>query len=283
MTSADNTIPPLDKLRWMDQGGFLFTKSISSKKWCHLVAVFNAVTGEKIIYLDGKSFAKKTSTINKLKSSDINLFIGSHQAAIVNYWSWDGKMDDVGIWNRALDSTEINSLYEAKNCKLSITTETQNRGCFNGNLDFTLSTNDTTAKYQWQTNQGTGWLSLNNAGQYNGVTTRTLTVNNVTSSNDGQLFRCIASGDCGKDTTREAKLSVCVDQMGKLRYSISPNPVKDILNVEGVKLMSEYTIYSVAGKQVLSGVYTVPVNLGLLSSGVYLLSINGQIARFIKE
>ena len=111
MTSADNTIPPLDKLRWMDQGGFLFTKSISSKKWYHLVAVFNAVNGEKIIYLDGKSFAKKTSTINKLKSSDINLFIGSHQAAIVNYWSWDGNIDDVGIWNRALDSNEIKSMY----------------------------------------------------------------------------------------------------------------------------------------------------------------------------
>jgi hypothetical protein len=76
---------------------------------------------------------------------------------------------------------------------------------------------------------------------------------------------------------------VGVDQISKLRYSISPNPVKDILNVDGVKLMSEYTIYSVAGKQLLTGIYTVPVDLGSLSSGVYFLSINGQIARFIKE
>ena len=171
-------------------------------------------------------------------------------------------------------------------CSTLVIKEPENKGCFSGSIDFTLSTNDTSAKYQWQTNQGTGWLNLSNAGQYNGVATSKLSVNNVTSSNDGQLFRCIATGDCGKDTTREAKLSVwgvSVDQMGKLRYSISPNPVKDILNVDGVKLMSEYTIYSVAGKQVLSGVYTVPVDIGLLSPGVYLLSINGQIARFIKE
>jgi hypothetical protein len=286
ITSADNTIPPLDKIRWMDQGGFLFSTSITSNKWIQLVAVFDANKKEKAIYLDGKLFATGTSTLSTIKSSDINMFIGSHQAAIVNYWSWDGKIDDVCMWNRALNSNEIVNIYNAKNCKLLIITEPQDKGCFSGSIDFNLLTNDTTAKYQWQTNQGTGYVTLNNAGQYNGVTTSTLSLNNASSSNDGQLFRCIATGDCGKDTTREAKLSVWgvgVDQISKLRYSISPNPVKDILNVDGVKLMSEYTIYSVAGKQLLTGIYTVPVDLGSLSSGVYFLSINGQIARFIKE
>lgn len=286
ITSADNTIPPLDKIRWMDQGGFLFSTSITSSKWIHLVAVFDANEKDKAIYLDGKLFATGTSTLSTIKSSDINMFIGSHQAAIVNYWSWDGKIDDVGMWNRALNSVEINSLYEAKNCKLTITMEPQNRGCFGGNLEFTLSTNDTTAKYQWQTNQGTGWLNLSNAGQYNGVTTSTLSLNNASSSNDGQLFRCIATGDCGKDTTREAKLSIWgvnTNSINKRAFMLSPNPVKDILIIHGIQPNAYYQITNSIGQIYIQGDFQDKLDVSSLKTGIYIFKTETGTLRFTKE
>ena len=200
-------------------------------------------------------------------------------------YPFEGKIDDIAIWNRALDSNEIKSLYEAKSCKLSITIEPQNIGCFSGNLDFTLSTNDTTAKYQWQTNQGTGWLNLSNAGQYSGVTTDSLVVKNITTSNDGQLFRCIAIGNCGKDTTREAKLSVWGVGFNKItaqKISIYPNPVKNTLNIAGLNNFY-YKIQNLTGQSVLSGYSKGQIDIEMLKTGVYILEINNQKIKFIKE
>jgi hypothetical protein len=111
ITSANNTIPPLDKIRWLEVGGFLFTNPIQQGTWLHIVATFDLITQTKKVYINGTLFASQAANITSLPTTIENLYIGSHQPLIVPSWSFNGKLDDIGIWNRALTQAEITGLY----------------------------------------------------------------------------------------------------------------------------------------------------------------------------
>jgi len=170
-------------------------------------------------------------------------------------------------------------------CNFKINSEPSDVAKFSGFAFFKLKANDTMKKMQWQTNLGTGWINLNNAGQYDRTNTDSLTVKNISLSNDGQLFRCIVFGVCGKDTTREAKLSVWgvgTNKMNNSKFSIHPNPVKNILKVEGLTNFS-YRIETLTGQSILAGNTNENINTELLPTGVYILNISNQKVKFIKE
>lgn len=257
---------------------------IVKNKWIHIVATCKKDT--IFYYIDGKkSGGGQVFNIN-VPDQDVDISIGRICACGSTHPEWFfGKMDDLGIWNRTLDSSEIFKIYKSKNCSLTIQKHPQDKGCFGGNAYFIIKTTDTTAKYKWQTNQGTGWAEISNAGQYSGVTTDSLVVKNVTTSNDGQLFRCIVNGDCGKDTTREAKLSLWganIKNVHKQKVSIYPNPVKNTLNVAGLSNFY-YEIHNLTGQTLFYGFSKEQINTEILQSGVYILEINNQKIKFIKE
>lgn len=256
--------------------------NVSILEWQNFTFVSNGTGSNTKIYKNGKFIGTSVNGVSGNCSSQ-SLYIGVDIFGAPEYSN--GLIDDIGIWNRALDSNEIKAIYESKNCSLKITQEPQDKGGFNGSIDFTLKTNDTTAVYQWQTNQGTGWLNLSNAGQYIGVTNDSLVVKNVTTSNDGQLFRCIVNGNCGKDTTREAKLSVWgvnIKNVYEQKVSIYPNPVKNTLSVAGLNNFY-YEIQNLTGTTIFSGFSKEQINTEILQSGVYILEINNQKIKFIKE
>jgi hypothetical protein len=113
ITSANNTIPPLDKIRWLEAGGFLFTSPIQQGTWLHIVATFDLTTQTKKVYVNGTLFASQAASITSLPTTTQNLYIGSHQPLIVPSWSFNGKLDDIGVWNRALTQQEITNLYNS--------------------------------------------------------------------------------------------------------------------------------------------------------------------------
>jgi hypothetical protein len=123
-----------------------------------------------------------------------------------------GKLDDIGIWDRALTQQEITALYQAQVCSLSISSQPTNQSTSTGsNTSFNAVVTNTCSSptnYQWQTNTGFGWQTLQNAGQYTGVNTATLNVSNVGSTNTNQLFRCIVNVGNLTDTTQTATLTV---------------------------------------------------------------------------
>jgi hypothetical protein len=45
--------------------------------------------------------------------------------------------------------------------------------------------------YQWQENAGSGWANLSNSGNYSGVTSNTLTINNITEVMEGYQYRTL--------------------------------------------------------------------------------------------
>jgi hypothetical protein len=158
------------------------------------------------LYIDGilVSTSIPPSTNPDNCASDIQ--IGRGWSA-VNEWV-TGKIDDIGIWNRTLSQQEITLLYQ--NCQGFLTTQPSNQiTAANRNAQFSVVSSEPNSTFRWQTNLGFGFQDLQNAGQYSGTQTSTLTVSNTSLQNDNQLFRCIVSTThCGSDTSDVVTLNV---------------------------------------------------------------------------
>lgn len=135
-----------------------------------------------------------------------------------------GLIDEIGIWNRALTATEIQTLYFG--CTDTLATQPVSvNASLGSNATFTAASSASSATYQWQGKSGNSFVNLSNAGQFSGSTTGTLTVSGVTSANNGSQFRCIVDhGDC-VDTSDVAVLTACFDVVNQPvdQYVIASN------------------------------------------------------------
>lgn len=90
----------------------LFTSEevISYGEWNHVVVTVDKINTR--LYLNG-SLIKEEDTIEDfaLPKTDIDLFLGERKQYNGYWYHLDGKLDDVGIWGRALTPCEINDLY----------------------------------------------------------------------------------------------------------------------------------------------------------------------------
>ncbi|MCM3748836.1 hypothetical protein M3223_15895 [Paenibacillus pasadenensis] len=78
--------------------------------WHHTALTYDAGTVK--LYLDGQLVA--TAARTAVSSTDA-LRVGRHKTPDLNNEEWDGAMDNVRIYNRALSGTEINDLFVAGN------------------------------------------------------------------------------------------------------------------------------------------------------------------------
>jgi hypothetical protein len=87
------------------------------------------------------------------------LIFGSHKFyASSDYW-FNGKIDDIGIWNRALTQQEITALYQSQNCNLNVSLSQNNvstNGGSNGSATVTVSGGTTPYAYTWAPSGGNG-------------------------------------------------------------------------------------------------------------------------------
>jgi hypothetical protein len=190
-----------------------------------------------------------------------------------------GKLDDIGIWNRALTETEITTLYNAIDCIDTITKQPINQTVnINSNVSFIVATTDSLATYQWQSDLGMGFQNISSAGQFNGATNDTLIVSNASMTNNNQNFRCIvSSGNC-KDTSSIAKLTVNnntgINSPSNVNaVKVYPNPASTMLYID-LEKPGYYTakLSSVAGQAIISPT-TGTIDISALANGVYILTI----------
>ena len=223
-----------------------------------------------------------------LQTSNLPLLFGNIGG---NSAYFDGILDDIGIWNRALTQQEITDLYNG--CQLSVNTQPANQTInINNNAQFLVSSSDPNATYQWQNDLGVGFQNLNSVGQYSGTTNDTLTVSNITLSNNNQPFRCIVSSGSCSDTSTVAVLSVNnnvgINETSQVNlFSVFPNPAQSVINVKAdSKLIgSVYSIYDNTGRVVLSGKINsanTTIELGNLSGGIYMFSIGDNMKQTFK-
>jgi len=90
---------------------------------------------------------------------------------------------------------------------VSITTNPINVAiCSGNNALFTVAAFGTGLTYQWQVNQGTGFVNLTNSTLYSGVTTNTLSVSSATNGFNNYQYRCAVTGTCSSAVNSIAAL-----------------------------------------------------------------------------
>ena len=263
--------------------------------WHHSVWVKDASLIWKF-YFDGNLIHTFNSNINT-GSQLADLRFGAENAGYpTGGANFKGNLDDIGVWNRALDSCEIKDLYFGSLgncCNISVSTQPINQSVnISNNAQFTTASSDPLAAYQWQTDLGVGFQNLNNVGQYSGTTNDTLTIANTTLSNNSQPFRCIISSGSCTDTSNVAVLTVNnntgINEVSQSNlFSVYPNPAKSQINVKAdAKLLgSVYNVYDNTGKLVLSGKINsenTVIELGNLSGGIYLFSVGENMKQTFK-
>jgi hypothetical protein len=104
-----------------------YSNNVQLGSWYHYLATYDSVDGTSIIapklYINGilqtnQSTINNTCNINTLTT--IPLVIGGGTFGNSDMF-FDGKIDDIGIWNRALTQQEISDLYNANICYQTIT------------------------------------------------------------------------------------------------------------------------------------------------------------------
>jgi hypothetical protein len=241
------------------------------------------------IYENGQLISSTTTGSSNFNLNQYNFYNFGTEDQLTQFYN--GKLDDIGIWNRALTQQEIIALYNG--CQLSVNSQPANQTInINNTAQFVVSSSDPSATYQWQTDLGVGFQNLNSVGQYSGTTNDTLIVSNVTMSNNNQQFRCIiTSGSCS-DTSNVAVLTVNnnvgINEVTQDNlFSVYPNPAKSQINVkaDAILLGSIYTVYDNTGKLVLLGKIiseNTTIELGNLSGGIYLFTVGENLKQTFK-
>lgn len=251
--------------------------------WHHIVVTRDGVN--RNIYVNGVLNSTSIYGTNISYNEDV-FTIGSWNNELIN-----AKIDDIGIWNRALTLKEINDLYFG--CQPSVAIQPTNQTAFiNNNAQLTLSSSDTAATFQWQTNLGLGFQNITDIGQYSGALNDTLTVSNLTMGNNNHTFRCIVNQNTCPDTSNTVTLTV-IDNTGisdndqETLFTVYPNPTENVINVKAdPKLVgSVYTVYDNVGKIILSGTLQAEITvieLSNLSGGIYLFRVGDTMKQTFK-
>ncbi len=211
---------------WTNNTGAAYNFSLN--QWYLLTAVLDSFNS--YFYMNDSLVATNAYTTN-ITVNSLPLEFGRDVPGATEVFN--GKLDDIGLWNRALSHSEVSVMYHS--CQLALTAQPVNETVTDGNdAAFTVAANDTAATYQWQNNIGSGFSNLANGGQYNGVNNDTLTVTAVTPSNNNEVFRCVVDLAACADTSGDALLTVQPNGIAEITdnnsFSVYPNPSDGFLN-----------------------------------------------------
>ena len=262
------------------------TLNSSNPQWHHIAAVVDVSALKSYLYLDGVKIDSNTlaAPLN-YNNNNGKLWIGVENP-IVSLPSgpqyFQGKLDGIGIWNRALSQSEILGLFNECQDSLIAQPSSNTFQTIPGTAHFTTAHSDTSATYQWQLNNGTGWTNLSDFGIYSGTTSDSLNLTGITTSLNNNSYRCIIDA-CTMDTTDVAILTV-VDNIGvdesKSNITVSPNPTRGILSID-VRSTTEYKVYNLSGQIVAKGKTEGQIDITNLPTGSYQLIITNEDGRSV--
>jgi len=185
------------------------TPNLHNSFWNHYVVIFNR--GLLKFYKNGVMLDSIVGGLQTLPNSSISaLEFGADTPEFPDYFF--GKLDDIGIWNRALNPNEVISLFTL--CTSNIQRQPTS---INFRIPFLTSTPQaifcassisSISTFRWQVLSGNTFVNLTNAGPYNGAYDDTLFVN-VFPNLYSQIFRCVVTTHNCVEYTNPAMLSVC--------------------------------------------------------------------------
>ena len=165
----------------------------------HVVVVSQG--GDQSIYVN-------SNLINSNQLDQIIINSCAFGKRLDNLFYFLGKLDDIGIWNRALNDCEIADLYNSQINSVAGSIAVSPISASLGS-NVTLSTALNSTNVQWQSNPSNyGWQNVPSNSTYSGGNTNTLTINNVQLSNHNQPFRLIANAGNCSDTSNVATIQI---------------------------------------------------------------------------
>ena len=104
---------------WVGRYAFnwVATSSLNTSQWYHIVAVFTGGSTYSLqTYVDGVAGSTATGTTSyNINSSANPVYIGSSGGAHVVSYPFNGDMDEVAIWNKALELADVQTIYNSTN------------------------------------------------------------------------------------------------------------------------------------------------------------------------
>jgi hypothetical protein len=216
-----------------------FQNNFQNNTWYHVVFTFNS--GQGYFYLNGQiagSFFVNPFLNGVFENCGQTLSFGSRYVEnsltgnpVCNFLL--GKLDDIGIWNRVLNTAEITNLYNSQSCQVNISSQPISQTAVqNSSIKLNITSSHCNYSIKWQVDSGFGFYNLTDSGLYSGSATDTLTITGISNIVNGHSFRCIISTqDCGKDTSNIATINVVVPNIltGTLQYSnLNSTPLSGI-------------------------------------------------------
>ena len=92
--------------QWDNSSSFVDSNTLSTGSWYHAVATFNNSSGIKL-YTNAGTPITNTQTILDGLNNPINI------GASISSYFFNGKIDEVAIFNTALSSCDIKGIYDA--------------------------------------------------------------------------------------------------------------------------------------------------------------------------
>lgn len=182
------------------------TTVVNDGNWHHIVAIRDAASGTKRIFVDG-SPVEDSKTAEPVIAPTAPLLIGGVLSGGNNLGLFDGLLDDIQIYNRSLNDSEIDFLFQNPGQSLSgapvITVPPQSVAVAAGaNVTFSVTaTGSGPFSYQW----------LLNGIAIPGATSATLGLTNVQNANAGN-YSVRVSNALGSTTSAAAALDIITYQ-----------------------------------------------------------------------
>jgi len=142
-----------------------------------------------------------------------------------------------------------------------------------------------TNSYQWQQNDGLGFVNLYDAGPFSGVHTDSLTVSGLTTLFNNSLYRCIITNGICSDTSQTMTLTVKnVSGIENFSWDVNvlefPNPCNGIFTIQTKNSGSQLLeIFDFTGKLMFSEIFsssTQVIDASGLSEGIYNLCLTAS-------
>ena len=237
--------------------------------WFHLVGVFNNGVGSFYINGQYKSANFMGLTFTNFTSNSYPLLFGKRTAGQILSGYVKGKLDDIGIWNRALSACEVKKLYLSG---LGLTLSTSSSTICLGESKI-LSASGAT-NYLWSTGATTSSIT---------VTPTVNTIYTVTTT---------YSVGCTDMRTINVTVNPCTaitEYDDTQLLSIFPNPAKTQININTDITYTSLTIVNSIGQVMVKNEKTNVISIESLKHGVYFIQLVDKenkvigIKKFIKE
>lgn len=85
--------------------------NVNDGQWHHFVGTSDAASNVHTLWIDGVNMASQGLTGSITSDPNLPLMVGENPQA--NGREWNGEIDDVAIWNRALSESEILQIFNA--------------------------------------------------------------------------------------------------------------------------------------------------------------------------